>query len=74
MGPRVNIIIIPITRPIIAAVRDCAGVMLIINAEKTPTASLIPRPPGVIEIKITKLPIQERNKAWKKGILIPIIL
>ena len=60
--------------PIIEVVKDCAGVMPIIEAKKTPIASVIPKPPGVIETRIERLPTEVMNKACEKPRFIPIIL
>ena len=48
MGPRRKITAIPIILPRIVTVKDCEGVIPIINAENTAIASLIPKPEGVI--------------------------
>ncbi len=66
-----NIIDIPITLPIIATERDCAGVIPITRAEKTATASTTPKPDGVIAINIVREPIEARNNASMNEIEIP---
>ena len=66
--PRVKITIIPIALPIIAAVSACDAVMPTSNEEKTPIASLIPKPPGVIARTEPRVPIAVKNKAFENEI------
>ena len=47
----------------IATVRACAGVIPITSPEKTETVSCIPKPAGVIEIRIANEPNDDINIA-----------
>ena len=60
-----------IALPKTATVRDWAGVIPRVNAEKTPIASPIPRLAGVTAIIIEIVPIDVKNKASIKLISIP---
>ncbi len=48
-------------RPSIAAAKLCAGVMPIVAALNTVTASLMPKPAGVIAMRIDNEPIDARK-------------
>lgn len=66
-------IINPTARLKIVAAIASVKEMPIIAAENTKIASPIPRFPGVIAIKIDRLPIDEMNNALKKLISMPKI-